>query len=178
MSKTKQALEELLKSVEKDNGSKLEGIVDDVIAILIDHLSLDIALAIDDCQSPIEKAFSLYFNRYINLSVFGRGISEVFECTNQAPINIEDKNYRVDFLVEYANQKTSYAQQFVIECDGHDFHEKTKEQAANDRQRERKLIQQGFIVIRFTGSEIYNAPAKCAREALRIIENVIKRNNK
>jgi hypothetical protein len=54
----------------------------------------------------------------------------------------------------------------VIEIDGHDFHERTKEQAAADRKRDRVLSALGYTVIRFTGSEVYAAPSDCAREAV------------
>ncbi len=54
----------------------------------------------------------------------------------------------------------------IIECDGHDFHERTKEQAAKDRSRDRRSQQAGFVILRFTGSEIYNDPMRCAAEAL------------
>lgn len=43
----------------------------------------------------------------------------------------------------------------VIECDGHAYHERTKEQAAHDKQRDRYMQCAGFTVLRFTGSEIY-----------------------
>lgn len=50
---------------------------------------------------------------------------------------------------------------YAIYCDGHDFHERTKEQAARDRSIDRKLQQIGWHVFRFTGSEIYRATNKC-----------------
>ena len=50
---------------------------------------------------------------------------------------------------------------YAIYCDGHNFHERTKEQAARDRSIDRKLQQMGWHVFRFTGSEIYNSLNKC-----------------
>jgi very-short-patch-repair endonuclease len=55
-----------------------------------------------------------------------------------------------------------------IELDGHDFHERTKEQAAKDRARERDLTARGWTVVRFTGSEIYQDVSKCWSEVLAI----------
>lgn len=49
----------------------------------------------------------------------------------------------------------------LIECDGHDFHERTKEQAARDRQRDRELQAAGYVVLRFTGSELWRDAAVC-----------------
>lgn len=58
---------------------------------------------------------------------------------------------------------------FGIECDGHDFHDRTKEQAQRDRARDRRLAALGVYVLRFTGSEIYQSPWTCAEEISHII---------
>lgn len=50
----------------------------------------------------------------------------------------------------------------VVELDGHDFHEKTKEQAAHDKKRDRWLQLKGYAVLRFTGSEVFAEPVACA----------------
>lgn len=70
--------------------------------------------------------------------------------------------YKADFLitVQCENRKTRIA----IECDGHDFHEKTKEQAQKDKARDRFFVSEGVIVLRFTGSEIYRDVNKCTEE--------------
>lgn len=70
--------------------------------------------------------------------------------------------YRVDFLVTVSfsgNKK-----QFVVECDGHDFHERTKEQASKDKARDRFFIRNNIPVLRFTGSDIFNRGSECAEE--------------
>ena len=54
----------------------------------------------------------------------------------------------------------------VVECDGHDFHERTKEQAAHDRARDRSMQEAGYTVFRFTGAEIYRDPIACARQVI------------
>ena len=56
----------------------------------------------------------------------------------------------------------------VVEVDGHEFHERTKLQAARDRQRDRAMIAEGFRVVRFTGQEVYRA-AECADEVGRLV---------
>lgn len=43
----------------------------------------------------------------------------------------------------------------AIEIDGHDFHEKTKEQASRDKARDRSITRAGYQVLRFTGSDLY-----------------------
>ncbi len=72
--------------------------------------------------------------------------------------------YRVDFLVEGTN--------IIIECDGYDNH-KTKEQIIHDNQRDRVLAREGYVVLRFSGSEINGDPDKCANE---IIDSIIAIN--
>jgi hypothetical protein len=52
----------------------------------------------------------------------------------------------------------------IVECDGHDFHERTKEQARRDRSRDRYMTSLGFRVLRFTGSEIHRDAEACAQE--------------
>ncbi len=54
----------------------------------------------------------------------------------------------------------------VVECDGHDFHEKTKEQARKDKKRDRELQKLGFRLFRYTGSEVWADPIAVATEAL------------
>lgn len=82
----------------------------------------------------------------------------VFVITPQAEV----AGYRVDFLLWFARGRELRG--IAIECDGHDFHEKTKEQAARDKKRDREINVAGFPVIRFTGSEIYRDPVGCAEQ--------------
>jgi very-short-patch-repair endonuclease len=43
----------------------------------------------------------------------------------------------------------------IVECDGHDFHDRTKEQASKDRARDRALQSLGYRVYRYTGSDLW-----------------------
>lgn len=83
-------------------------------------------------------------------------------------------NYRMDFLV--AVRRSDNVPMFLdVECDGHDFHERTKEQATGDKARDRKLQAQGIEVHRFTGSEIWRDPIAAAWEVvLRATDEEIK----
>jgi very-short-patch-repair endonuclease len=62
----------------------------------------------------------------------------------------------------------------VVECDGHDYHERTKEQVARDRARDRDLQEQGYKVFRFTGSEIWRDAIGCADQALKIANDIAR----
>lgn len=66
--------------------------------------------------------------------------------------------YRVDFLLELGVRR------LAVECDGHEWHDRTKQQAAYDRARDRELLHIGIPTVRFTGSEIHHSASRCARE--------------
>lgn len=66
--------------------------------------------------------------------------------------------YRTDLML------WSTSASLAIECDGHDYHERTQQQAAYDRARDRELTRAGATVTRFTGSEIYRDAEQCARD--------------
>lgn len=71
-------------------------------------------------------------------------------------------DWPVDFLISVSGVDGVAAAWLAIECDGHEFHERTKEQAARDRARDRALQEAGLTIFRFTGSEIYRDPFGCA----------------
>lgn len=73
--------------------------------------------------------------------------------TPQAEIETVTKKYRVDFLLLY--EMHTYKIKIVVECDGHDFHQKTKVQVEKDNLRDRDLIENGYQVLRYSGSELY-----------------------
>lgn len=120
-------------------------------------------------ESPIEL---LFLNAFCKLALdHGYGVERM--STEPAwVITVEPQrwfgHYRVDFLISYAFFGRTL--RLVVECDGHDFHERTKAQAIKDRRRDRALQSQGLKVFRFTGSEITAAPSLCAMEALDEIE--------
>jgi very-short-patch-repair endonuclease len=104
------------------------------------------------CESPVEAAF--WSTAYFELSKFGR-------LTPQVKVG----PYRLDFGLETSTFK------LAIEIDGHDYHS-TKEQKATDYQRDRYLQSQGWRVIRFSGSEVYQDASKCALEAVKIARGI------
>jgi hypothetical protein len=91
----------------------------------------------------------------------------------QAPIewpkeDLAPRQRRVDFLFfaqDWASLEGPW-RKLIVECDGHDFHERTKEQAARDRSKDRCALVSGYDCFRFTGSEIWRDPWKCAYEIL------------
>lgn len=71
-------------------------------------------------------------------------------------------SYRFDFVLIGENGAVG------IECDGHEWHERTKQQASADRARDRETLLAGVPTIRFTGSDIHNYADDCARSAIAI----------
>lgn len=99
----------------------------------------------------------------------------------QAGVRIEERDYRIDFAMLVGDER------FAIELDGHDFHERTKEQARRDKSRDRALVKDGWKVVRFTGSEVFADATDVAEQvfslgmdALERRENAVasKRNGK
>jgi very-short-patch-repair endonuclease len=93
-------------------------------------------------------------------------------------------DYRVDFLVtlhenpvfttqHYRIGTPAFSSCVIVECDGHGFHEKTKEQASNDKKRDRDLQASGFTVFRFSGSDIWKDAMKCADEIIEFLQDEI-----
>lgn len=110
--------------------------------------------------SPIEQVFLMEW-RFLR-------VDEHYGVTirPQKKLDLGGNSYVIDFMVESPDGKTKLA----IELDGHDFHEKTKEQAANDRARERMIVRHGYSIFRFTGSEVIRNPRKCVQEVASMLE--------
>jgi very-short-patch-repair endonuclease len=87
--------------------------------------------------------------------------------------------YRADFLVLatvditpiYQTRRETAVLKVVIECDGHDHHDLTKEQARHDRQRDRWMQSKGLSILRFTGSEIFRDVHRCAEEIVEFVDS-------
>ena len=87
-------------------------------------------------------------------------------------------NYRVDFLIAAKVYEYPDIILLVVECDGHDFHEKTKEQARRDKRRDREMLAAGYRVFRFAGSEIHADPDACVEEIRKYLDGLAHSNTK
>jgi hypothetical protein len=135
----------------------------------------DVKRALARCESPIEVQFALAllaasdevgpFLRLVDPragtkpSPIAKGRAGALYC--QYPLKLEKRSVRLDFALIRG------AKRFAIETDGHDFHEKTKEQAASDKSRDRLLTAAGWTPIHFTGSEVYRNAHRCADDVLK-----------
>lgn len=115
-------------------------------------------------QSPIELMLAVSFMAlgYRPKLDAIYGISLVTNDNRTIETQVPIGSYKADFVVSWfcSGQKISV----VVECDGHDYHERTKRQAAHDKKRDRYMLAQGWHVMRFTGSEIYRDAASCVME--------------
>lgn len=130
---------------------------------------MELEYSLIDCESPIEQllAIELESLKLENIYIYNPYI-DVISINKQEIVETKNKKYRVDFLIPviYKNQENIT---FIIECDGYEFHQKTKKQVEKDNIRQRDLQEAGYEIIRFSGTEIYNRPAKCALEIKNII---------
>ena len=86
----------------------------------------------------------------------------------QPTVWLDDEKSRLDFLLTVGKPDAVPEATVAIELDGHDFHERTKEQARRDKSRDRGVAKLGWAVARFTGSEVHASPATCVSEVLAI----------
>lgn len=76
-------------------------------------------------------------------------------------------SYRIDFAMWVKGNPAPV----FIECDGHDFHERTKEQAERDRSRDRAIQAAGIPVLRFTGREIWRDASAVMVEIINFVSD-------
>lgn len=134
------------------------------------------------CESPIEKAMLVplvhailgYPADVLVKAPRCRGFQitwdppEPVPVVDQAVIVVQPQplldHRRPDFAIMFCSASGRFAAAFV-ECDGHDFHERTKEQAQRDRRYDRDAQREGWLSLRFTGREINEDARECAIEA-------------
>jgi very-short-patch-repair endonuclease len=135
------------------------------------------------CESPLEQMLLLEFadvfdakprgaveERHLRgLLIFPNVDRFSIAIRQQHVVSTHRKSYRADFCitVEDWNWKEGKHDQLVkmiVEVDGHDFHEKTKEQAQRDKSRDRHMTADGYMVLRFTGREVFRDTSEVASE--------------
>ena len=149
---------------------------DDRIECFADEWSSEIDYGTKCCESPIERAMlvAIKFKLEMDFGCVAVNILDgegeeygspkirtgSFLITPQARFG----TYRVDLVVEMGIPGERLL--IIVECDGHEFHERTKEQARRDKARDRSFTVDGIHVLRFTGSEIYRDVEACAGDVV------------
>lgn len=155
-----------------------------------DHIDaarwLDLFCDVSACaDSPIERGFghalAVYWEQFSgHAPLLSRSEAETPDSFRSQPVGLNIWTqckigpYRVDFFLVLNGGDGSGAT-LVVECDGHAFHEKTKEQARRDKRRDRELAAAGTQVVRYTGSEINADPYGCARETLSLLRSLYRK---
>lgn len=137
--------EEMLKAAEDDNPCMM-------------FLLLERMKPLSECESPIEKILLNALMRYSDELWIG------FEYKPQQVIKANGKRYIADILFDMDFYCLDKPYRLVIECDGHDYHEITKEQVERRNVRDMDLKMAGYDVLHYSGSQIFRNPKKCAKE--------------
>ena len=98
------------------------------------------------CESPIEE------------QMFNALKKKGYKPYTQIPC----RGYRIDVALYHKRRK------IAIECDGKAFHTSPK-QVQHDKTKDMVLKKEKWIVLRFTGSEIYKSSEKCVEEIERYL---------
>ena len=153
---------------------------------------LELCEAFGTCESPIERYFLSAFvaltidasdSLVIHTAKWKLDTSSPWLSKFHVYPQHAIGDYRVDFLLVFedakraekedgtkAREPTFQSYPLVVECDGHDFHEKTKEQASRDKERDRVLQSCGYPVFRFSGSDIHGNALKCAYDCVKYLQ--------
>lgn len=132
----------------------------DILCIIPEEVQL--------CQSPIEKTLYCAILFLRDLGQYKR-FSHLYCVEPQYKIRTEKQNRIMDFAIIDADTDDQDIVVF-IECDGFDYHAKTKEQFTYTQQKDRELKTMGYNVLHFTGTEIYTNPLKCADEVWKFVK--------
>lgn len=117
-------------------------------------------------ESPLEMAFYAWWWVITNRS---GGPEPNFEMKIQQQVHARGTNYRADFVLEDTDQQARerairvgmHPLRIAIEVDGHEFHERTKEQVAHRDARDRDLQADGWRVFHVSGSAFHRDPEGC-----------------
>jgi len=115
-------------------------------------------------DSPLEAVFDMWWTALQKMQRIGGDVA----LSPQHGIECRGRQYRLDFLLEpeyddklWFDSRGHGWPRFALELDGHDFHERTKEQVAHRNQRDRDLQLDGWTVLHYSGSELVRDPAAC-----------------
>lgn len=156
----------------RDNSLRAETLVTNALQDLINSHSETFQAMRSRCDSPIEE---LFLAGLMAASFRNGDVIEFREgglLNSPAPTRptcyqqIRISEFKVDFLL--VKPTASSVQNIVIECDGHDYHERTPDQATRDRSRDRFFSMKGYTVLRFTGTELAADAYKCGFEVLQM----------
>ncbi len=140
--------------------------------------------SLEVCESPIERLMLVSLVAALGVQsgehgwakgVFGGASCHITGCS---PVGLglvqqlEVGPYRLDFAITDQSADSPAGLLIDVECDGHEWHDRTKEQASRDRKRDRYLTSKGWRVVRFTGRDIWGQAARCGVDVALTIDEL------
>lgn len=123
--------------------------------------SFNSAFFTEECKSPIEQI--------LLFALCSKGLDynfiPTFECQYEI-VSAKGVRYYSDIAIISTDEDDGENVIVLVECDGHEFHAKTKAQVRRDNERDYNLKMSGYDVLHYSGSQIYEDPFKCAKEIL------------
>lgn len=122
-----------------------------------------------ECKSPIEVLFLFAFDLYKCEQDF----PDICLYSQYEIKKSSGEKYVADFVFDASECSMTEdgfeSYKLIIECDGHEFHEKTKEQVERGNIRNMELQEMGYEILHFSGSQIYKNPYLCAIKTYKYI---------
>jgi hypothetical protein len=125
-------------------------------------------------DSPLEAQFAIWFNcargHQLSLGNLRFAVALRPQVWIECP---SGPRYRLDFAVEpldewlrFALLQAGHMLKVGVELDGHDYHERTRDQVISRNRRDRDLAAAGWRVLHFSGSELERNPMLAVAEVL------------
>lgn len=123
-------------------------------------------------ESPIEAIFFAWWFALLRMKEEEEGAIPSIRLLPQVDVICDAQTYRLDFsvgprdasLLTRADALGLPVYKIGVELDGHEFHERTKEQVAHRNKRDRDLTKAGWKIFHFSGSELVRTPLDCVTE--------------
>lgn len=128
----------------------------------------------DTPESPVEVVFLVWWKIEAARRALSHDPPELDLFPQDETKADNGKSYRLDFAVRpedvdewfEASERGIRFPDIAVEIDGHEWHERTKEQVASRNQRDRALQSVGWKVFHFSGSEVVRRPLECVTEVM------------
>jgi hypothetical protein len=123
-------------------------------------------------ESPIEGIFYVWWHAVVEATSGADPMLDELLLVVQPEVDTREERYRLDFSVALSDARLLAdaakfglpLPQIGIELDGHDFHERTKEQVTHRNRRDRHLQRSQWVMFHFSGSELFRDPVRCVHE--------------
>jgi hypothetical protein len=136
------------------------------------------------CQSPLEYIFRAWWIALRAVYCWGTpAMADLLQLEPQYEVKAADKIYRLDFRVVPDGETLCNSMQFEpdiempaigFELDGHEFHERTKDQVILRDRRDADLQRLGWKIFHFSGAALYRNPEEVIKPAYIFCEDQMR----